>query len=133
MTDLTDNAPATARPESLLSARNNRRSALPYIVALSGDLQATRQRVRMRYIPDKLLVERSSFTTFLASLDAAESDAPEELALAILDEMNNEIVPRWIQISVGGNARDGTAETVTVEDCQPNWEPPDLLHRLPPL
>jgi 7-cyano-7-deazaguanine reductase len=133
LTSATGKSPAGSRPESLLTTRSNRRQALAYIVSLSGELRTARQQVRMRYMPDKLLVERSSFSNFLVSLDTAEFSAPEDLAFSILEEMNNEIVPRWIQIAVGNGDDNGPTETVTVEDCQPNWETPDLLRRLPTL
>lgn len=123
------------RPDSLLTCRGNPRGSLDYIVAHSGWIGTSGDRVILRYVPDKLLVDERSLDAFLASLARAGPDMPEATALAILDEINNEIVPRWVQIAVaGGDGGDGKpAQTVIVEDCQPNWENPGILDRLPPL
>lgn len=118
----------STRPESLLTGRSNPRTSLDYIVALTGKLESAHQSIRLRYVPDKLLIDSASFAAYLAFLDGDGPAAPEHVALTLLDEMNNEIVPRWVQIAVTGGS-----ETVIVEDRQPNWENSDILDRLPPL
>lgn len=125
-------ASAVINPESLLKSRANPRIGLDYIVVHAGPLAASGGRVNLRYVPDKLLVDERSLADFLASLAKAGAGAPEVTALAILDELNNEIVPRWVQIAVSGGGGQ-PAQTVIVEDRQPNWENPGLLDRLPPL
>ena len=118
----------STRPESLLTGRSNPRISLDYIVTLTGKLESSHQSIRLRYVPDKLLIDGAAFTAYLAFLDGDGAVAPEHVALTLLDEMNNEIVPRWVQIAVTGGS-----ETVIVEDRQPNWENSDILDRLPPL
>jgi len=118
----------STRPESLLTGRSNPRISLDYIVTLTGKLESSHQSIRLRYVPDKLLIDGAAFTAHLAFLDGDGAVAPEHVALTLLDEMNNEIVPRWVQIAVTGGS-----ETVIVEDRQPNWENSDILDRLPPL
>jgi len=129
-TNLPDDDEST-RPESLLTGRSNPRISLDYIVTLTGKLESSRQSIRLRYVPDKLLIDGASFAAYLAFLDGDGPAAPEQVALTLLDEMNNEIVPRWVQIAVTGGADGG--ETVIVEDRQPNWENSGILDRLPPL
>lgn len=119
--------------ESLLKSRTNPRNGLDYIVVLAVPLGASGGRVSLRYVPDKLLVDERSLAAFFASLANAEPGAPEVIALAILDELNNEIVPRWVQIAVSDGDSGQPAPTVVVEDRQPNWENPGLLDRLPLL
>lgn len=123
------------RPESLLRSRTNPRNSLDFIVTHSGALGPSGLHVSLRYVPDKLLVDDQSLAAFFASLARPEPIAPETVALAILDELNNEIVPRWVQIAVtGGNDAGGQpSQTVSVEDRQPNWENLGILGRLPPL
>lgn len=121
----------TERPESLFTGRSNPRSSLDYIVVLAGVLDSAHLAIRLRYIPDKLLVDGASFSAYLAFLDSADPASPELVAFALLDEMNNEIVPRWLQIAVSSGGSEG--ETVIIEDRQPNWENPGILDRLPPL
>jgi hypothetical protein len=120
-------------PESLLKSRANPRIGLDYVVAHAVPLTASGSRISLRYVPDKLLVDERSLAAFLASLAKAGPGAPEVTALAILDELNNEIVPRWVQIAVSGGDGGQPAQTVIVEDRQPNWENPGFLERLPPL
>ena len=57
----------------------------------------------------------------------------ETLGLALLDEINNEIVPRWVQIAVSADSPGSLAETVILTDRQPNWDNPEILGALPPL
>lgn len=129
----------STRPESLLTGRSNPRTSLDYIVALTGKLESAHQSIRLRYVPDKLLIDSASFAEYLAFLDGDGPAAPEHVALTLLDEMNNEIVPRWVQIAVTGGKDDSEignetpSETIFVEDRQPNWENSDILDRLPPL
>lgn len=130
-----DATSVSIRPESLLKSRTNPRNSLDFIVTHSGALGPSGLRVSLRYVPDKLLIDDQSLAVFFASLARPEPTAPESVALAILDELNNEIVPRWVQIAVaGGNGAGGQpSQTVIVEDRQPNWENPGILDRLPPL
>lgn len=131
-----EKASDAVRPDSLLKSRANPRNDLDYIVTHAGALGTAGGRIALRYVPDKLLVEAQSLATLFASLARDGAAAPEAAALAILDEMNNEIVPRWVQIAVSADVDGGDglpAQTVIVEDRQPNWDNPGLLSRLPPL
>jgi len=116
-----------------LKSRSNPRSNLDYVVLLEGAGSPAGNRVKLRYIPDKLLIESASFDAYLAALANAEAGRPEMLALAILDDINNEIVPRWVQISVSADSADTTAQTVIVEDRQPNWDNANILGNLAPF
>ncbi len=91
--------------------------------------------VRLRYVPDKLVMEPESFALYLKSLDGLAWDSLEETAMAILDDINNEVVARWTQITLcasDGRASDGDAgsHSVMVEDRQPKWDNSTLLSRL---
>ena len=135
MTADSGDATGATRSESLLKNRANPRNGLDYIVAHTVPFGSSGGRITLRYVPDKLLVEARSLAALFATLAPDSAGAPEAAALAILDEMNNEIVPRWVQIAfspgVGADAQ--PAQTVIVEDRQPNWDNPGLLDRLPPL
>lgn len=118
---------------SLLEGRNNPRSGLDYAVMLQGTAPQSGCRVRLRYVPDKLLVDSGSFIDYLAALAPADQETPEMLALALLDDINNEIVPRWVQIAVSAEGCDTPVQTVILVDRQPNWDNPAILGTLPPL
>lgn len=121
----------------LLRQHSNPRSDIDYIVALDGSMRDAggygRCRVRLTYVPDKLLLDADAFATYLAAFDDAEATRIETLALAILDDIGNEIVPRWAQVVVSqphGEAGAGM-QCVIVEDRQPNWDNARILARLP--
>lgn len=126
-------APGAVRLESALRWRNNPGSGLDYVVLLEGMAARAGCRVRLRYVPDKLILDSASFAEHLASLPPVENGHFEALALALLDEINNEIVPRWVQIAASAGSDAGAAETVIVTDRQPNWDNPEILVGLPPL
>ena len=51
----------------------------------------------------------------------------------ILDDVNNEVVPRWVQVTVtapGDRAAGVDGHGVMLEDRQPRWDNPALLSRL---
>lgn len=87
--------------------------------------------VWLRYVPDKLILDPSSLAIYLKELSVLQWSGLEETALAILDDVNNEVVARWAQVTLfakGGG--DGGSYSVMVEDRQPKWDNKDLLSRL---
>lgn len=124
-------------PASPLRWRSNPRSSLDYVVALDGVAPGAGCRIRLRYVPDKLILDKDSFIAHLATLapdpDASADAGPETMALALLDEINNEIVPRWVQIALSAEQGGAPIEMVILTDRQPNWDNPEILESLPPL
>lgn len=133
-----EHAPDEPLPASTLRWRRNARPDLDYVASLSEPSAISGFAIVLRYVPDKLLIEPASLTEYLAEYRAsASADAathPETVALALLDDINNDIVPRWVQITVRSVA-DGPApaESVVLEDRQPNWANTDILATLPDL
>ena len=133
-----DHAPDEPLPTSMLRWRRNVRPDLDYVASLSEPSALRGFAIVLRYVPDKLLIEPTSLTEYLAKYRAsAGADAathPETVALALLDDINNDIVPRWVQITVRSVA-DGPApaECVVLEDRQPNWANAAILATLPDL
>lgn len=112
--------------------RNNPRSGLDFVIVLDGIAPRAGCRVRLRYVPDKLILDRDAFLDYLATLAPPPGGATENLALALLDEINNEIVPRWVQIALSAVTDDVPVETVILTDRQPNWDNAAILGILPP-
>jgi len=57
----------------------------------------------------------------------------ESVATVLINDLNNELVPRWVQIRIEITPQpDAPAlfHTVTLEDKQPKWSNPELLARL---
>ncbi len=89
--------------------------------------------VTLLYIPDRLVLPPGKFSAYLEALDGCAWPTPEAAAAAVLADVNNELIPRWVQVRLaaagpGGAERHG----VILEDRQPGWDNPDLLGRLAP-
>jgi hypothetical protein len=100
-------------------------TALPILSTLAGE----QPRVTLRYVADRLVLTPESFLNYLRmrARDANEI-LPEALAVSIAEDVANELVPKWLQVSV--HAAGPLAHTVTVEDRQPGWDHPTLLRNL---
>lgn len=92
-------------------------------------------RVAMYYVPHRLILNARDFDAYLDTLAQVAVESTEQLAHVMLDDFNNELVPRWLQIRVrqGGAGGTGATHDVLVEDQQPKWNNPALLARIPPL
>ena len=118
----------------LLTTSDNPDSRLDYVVTLSGRLGVGETaRVAIRYVPDHTILEEGCFAAYLDAL--AETDWPtlEAAATAILEDLNNELVARWVQVTVSSEADGGVRgieHAVYLEDRQPTWDNPALLARL---
>lgn len=127
---------------SLLSATANPQTDLDYVVTLGATLTvrlserpAERVLVTVRYVPDRSLAERQSFTAYLQALESALHVSLEGLALAMLNDLNNEIVPRLVQVraAVMNETESLVEESVWLEDKQPRWSNDLLIARLAPM
>jgi len=58
---------------------------------------------------------------------------PEDLAVTVLTDINNEVITRWIQVQVNvPELQHHAVDThgVVIEDRQPGWDNPALMARL---
>jgi len=124
----------TARRD-LLSTGPNPGSRLDYVISLEGALGARqgphRLNLVLRYVPDKLVLEEGNFATYLGQFKEVTGETLEALGVSILEDVNNEVVPRWVQVSI--TTTDQTTPErhgVLLEDRQPRWDNPSLLSRL---
>lgn len=112
-----------------------------YVVRLDGAMavgdagnEGRAAAVTLLYVPDRLVLSWAAFDGYLRSLGASSWPTVEELALVLLADANNELIPRWVRIrltTVGSTQSGGHG--VVVEDRQPGWENPSILERLPTL
>jgi NADPH-dependent 7-cyano-7-deazaguanine reductase QueF len=114
-----------------LETGENPNAKVDYIVTLSGTISQT-CRVDIRYIPDLAILKPASLSTYLETVGTMAWDRLEALGLTILNDLNNEVIPRWVQVTVWGKSAD-MAHRVTLEDRQPRWDNPTLLSRIGPL
>lgn len=82
-------------------------------------------RIEILYIPDRMILAEGALDAYLGLLAAAP---PEALAIAVLEDINSELVPRWLRVTIG--AEDGDGHAVMAEDCQPGWHNDALVSRL---
>ncbi len=126
------------RRDRLVGARNPGRRH-DYVVTLTGRLAVARAplRVVLRYVPDRMVLPAGAFAAYIEELGADDWTSIEALAVAMVEDLNSELIPRWLRVSLiaegNGADRDGAAGyRVDVEDRQPNWDNSSLLARLAP-
>ncbi len=75
------------------------------------------------YVPDKLLLVPVGFTRYLAALGRQPWTGLEALVAAIIEDLNNELVPRWLRVTASVPAATlGLEHQVAAEDRQPRWQ-----------
>ncbi|WP_343055005.1 hypothetical protein [Azospirillum oleiclasticum] len=80
--------------------------------------------LRVRYVPDRLILDPASLARHTEGL----TGGLEAVALALLDDLANELVPRWLEVTA--SAETPLPHRVVAEDRQPAWDNPTLLARL---
>lgn len=114
-----------------LSTRPSPDARHDFLVELRGE-PLPGVRLTLRLVPDLLVPDPVSVVAYLAEFSSSGGfpDGLEALAVAILDDINNELVPRWVEVAVEGDSP--LPHRVVIEDRQPTWDNPSLLGRLPP-
>ena len=85
----------------------------------------------LRYVADRRLLSLDAFNSYLDSLAGGAWPTLEAVAITMLGDVNNELIPRWAQIKlVAGPGERGDRHAVIIEDCQPGWDNPSLLVRV---
>ena len=121
-----DNFGEIDRRRASLETGRNPKTRLDYTIGLERNLSiigmAGPVRLIVRYIPDAFILNGESFDDYCALLLARKWASLEDLAGTIIDDFNNELIPRWIEItlktSLPGNK---TGYQVIMEDRQPAW------------
>ena len=86
-------------------------------------------RLRLDYVPDRLILASDGLTRYLKEFDRERWPVLETLVVAVLDDLNNELVPRWLRVAATRQA--GTfSHHAVADDRQPEWNNPGLLSRL---
>jgi 7-cyano-7-deazaguanine reductase len=130
---MTDDKPASdnaLQRRQLLRLENNPRQSLDFLVrlrfsprtSLYGGAVSEGLSVRLRYVPDRQLLVPASLIDYGAALETQDFDGLEALGIAIFEDFNDQLVPRWINVAVGS-----AHYVVTLEDRQPNWSNDALL------
>lgn len=89
----------------------------------------------LRYVPDRDILLTDQLQPYWRTIEATSWQSEAEAALAILEDMNNELIPRWqqVQLRTSGAQSGEAGRMVTVEDSQPGWYNQRLIARLSPV
>ena len=122
------------RRRGLLSTAANPRPGLDYLGRLRQTLPAdvlppeapSPVTLTLRFVPDRLILSAAALPDYGAALADQDWTSPEALATAVFDDLNNELVPRWLNLRLDA----GDGHRIVLEDRQPGWDTPHLLARL---
>ena len=126
-----DDGERVGRRRSCLIAVANPAPWHDYLVCWTGGL-ACGTRLVIDYVPDRLVLAPEAVAAYLAALEAAPRNGLESLVVMVLDDLNNELVPRWVQVAAHRRL-ESIRHAVTADDRQPDWDNPTLLARLGPV
>ena len=122
---------------SLLLCNRNPDTKLDYIISITGHMAnpelSGNSAVHLNYVPDKTILKPASFGRYLDAIGTIELGSLEERAAIIINDINNELVARWVQLSISApdQVQHGIdRHEVMLEDRQPNWDNVGLLSRL---
>ena len=122
----------------LLTTVANPDAGLDYVSELRGEIpdpgSGGDSSVILRCVPDRRVLLPDAFSRYLEALADLSWTSLEEIATTVLTDVNNEVIARWIQVSVrvGATRYPRVREYgVIVEDRQPDWDNAALLSRLP--
>ncbi len=102
-----------------------------YLVRWTGTL-ADGTRMVIDYVPDRRVLAPTAIAAYFAAVDEKPQAGLESLVAAVLDDLNNELVPRWVQVAAHRH-QGAILQDVTAFDRQPDWDNPGLLARLGPV
>ncbi|MFH1805552.1 MAG: hypothetical protein ABID63_11765 [Pseudomonadota bacterium] len=122
---------------NLLLTEGNPGSGLDYVVTLQGTLKGSSvvfpARLTLRYVPDRLILRPDCLGAYFAEIETIVFDNFETAAVMLMEDFNNELVPRWINLRIDKQTADNKSvahHEAALEDRQPKWNNPRLLERL---
>ncbi len=122
---------------NLLATERNPDIKLDYVISVTGHMathgEVDSSSVSLRYVPDREILDPASFGRYLDALGTLKWESLEEAAAAVLNDVNNELVARWVQVAISApdQVHPGIdRHEVLLEDRQPNWDNAGLLSRL---
>ena len=122
---LSDDTPE-ASPRRLLTVTPAPAAGLMSITTLSATLGPD-MAIALSYVPDQSVLTRTGFDAYVAARGAIPEATPENLAAAVASDIANEVVPKWLRVTVNRHAGGVVNHSVTVEDRQPGWDHLSLL------
>ncbi len=116
---------------ALLTCDSNPNDRSDYLISLGDSLimgdHGTFD-VRVTYVPDSFILNVASFHSYLVAVGNSPEMTPEQSGKTLLEDANNELVPRWVRVTLIGRppaAANGSYRCL-FQDSQPNWSNPSL-------
>ncbi len=118
---------------AMLASSPNPDRSLDYISVLSGQLSPQPDMaphdVRLRYVPGSFILHPDAWQRYLAAIGSMTWDSMELMAVTMVGDTNDHLVPRWIEISLS-SVRAGADMQVIVDEREPGWNNENILARL---
>ena len=120
----------------LLITQPNPDESIDYLVLLNGRIKQSESGpidVKINYVPDRQIIEATSLSIYFDTVGTEMFPSTENAGILLLDDINNELVPRWIQITVSQkfSVDDFThLHESRFQDSQPNWSNSQLLRSI---
>ena len=116
---------------ALLTCDGNPNTTSDYLISLGGSLMMEDHGtfdVRVTYVPDSFILNVASFHSYLMALSNIPEMTPERSGKTLLEDANNELVPRWVRVTLIGRPAAAAAGSYRClfQDSQPNWSNPSL-------
>ena len=112
---------------AFLKTTPNPNPKLDYLTELRKQLSST-LRVTLTYVPDKLLLRPEAFNGYLKAALPTIAEPYESFAHVLLEDVNNEVVPRWLKIEIISETN--PTRRIVLIDSQPKWNNAPLLASL---
>lgn len=94
--------------------------------------QAKRLRTTIHFVPDSRIITIADFREYINFTSNLLVNGGQKLLLSLLDDFNDELVPKWIQITLEIKDNNGIiSESILIEDRQPGWNDPSITTRVP--
>lgn len=113
-----------------LQTLDNPNKTIDYIITLETRLSQTPVTLTLRYIPDKVILDSRCFDSYITEVAAHQDQHIETLTATVVEDFNNELVIKWVQVIAYEDLGDNSKHNVIIEDKQPRWDNPHLLARL---
>lgn len=101
-----------------------------YIVDIKARI-GKEKKITLRYVPDENIIQPEKFCEYVNIFTGEEN--LEKIAGAIIEDLNNEFLPRWIRVTVSEKSEkkeQSFSQRVIIEDRQPGWQNSELMEKL---
>ena len=118
---------------ALIAVTDNTEQRHDYLSMIVEDIEipgVNTVNVVLRYVPDRFVLEVSSWHRYLTAVGSEGPATLEAFAADLLSDASDVIIARWIEIAVTVAGSEGSRQIVVINDRQPGWDNQPFLDRL---